>query len=159
MEWRKTCVAPKWGTEIDPWLRKLETLYDECKQLDIPDIDDQWPLYAFLAVIYHISPSFSDSWEIKVINGKRPNFQELVQKYWEYRSITSIRSKAGASYGAFDATQASTSKGAFEATFNGQNKDGEKSKSIRKCLCGKLHKFIDCPYLFTEVRKPGWSLK
>ena len=40
MEWRKTCVAPKRGTEIDPWLRKLETLYDECKQLDIPDVDD-----------------------------------------------------------------------------------------------------------------------
>ena len=40
MEQRKTCVAPKRGTEIDPWLCKLETLYDECKQLDIPDIDD-----------------------------------------------------------------------------------------------------------------------
>jgi hypothetical protein len=40
MEWRKTCVAPKRGTEIDPWLRKLKTLYDECKQLDIPDVDD-----------------------------------------------------------------------------------------------------------------------
>jgi hypothetical protein len=44
-------------------------------------------------------------------------------------------------------------KGAFEATFNGQNKDGEKSKSIRKCLCGELHKFIDCPYLFAEVKE------
>jgi hypothetical protein len=31
MEWRKTCVALKRGTEIDPWLCKLETLYDECK--------------------------------------------------------------------------------------------------------------------------------
>ena len=29
MEQRKTCVAPARGTEIDPWLRKLETLYDE----------------------------------------------------------------------------------------------------------------------------------
>jgi hypothetical protein len=90
-----------------------------------------------------------------VIDGERPDFQVLVQKYREYRSITSIRSKAGASHGAFDATQASTSKGAFEATFNGQNKDGEKSKSPRKCLCGELHKFINCPYLFAEVRKPG----
>ena len=22
-----------------------------------------------------------------------------------------------------------------------------------------MHKFINCPYLFAEVRKPGWSLK
>jgi hypothetical protein len=22
-----------------------------------------------------------------------------------------------------------------------------------------LHKFIDCPYLFAEVCKPGWNLK
>jgi hypothetical protein len=93
-----------------------------------------------------------------VIDGKRPNFQVLVQKYQEYRSITSIRPKAGASHRAFEAT-ASTSKGAFEATFNSQNKDSEKSKSPRKCLYGKLHKFINCPYLFTEVRKPGWNPK
>jgi hypothetical protein len=61
IEWRKTYVAPKRGTEIDPWLRKLETLYDECKQLDIPNVDNQWPLHAFLGAIYHISLSFLDS--------------------------------------------------------------------------------------------------
>ena len=61
IEWKKTCVALKRGTEIDPWLDKLETLYDEYKQLDIPDVADQWPLYAFLAIIHHISLSFSDS--------------------------------------------------------------------------------------------------
>ena len=52
-----------------------------------------------------------------------------------------------------------TFKGAFKATFNGQNKDGEKSKSIKKCLCGELYKFIDCPYLFIEVCKLGWNPK
>jgi hypothetical protein len=31
IEWRKTCIAPKQGTEINPWLYKLETLYNECK--------------------------------------------------------------------------------------------------------------------------------
>jgi hypothetical protein len=159
MEWKKTCIAPKRGTEIDHWLQKLKTLYNECKQLDIPDVADQWPLHAFLAAIHPISSSFSDSWQIKVINGDRPNFQELVQKYREYRSITSIRPKAGASHGAFKATQASTSKGAFEATLNGQNKDGDKSKTIKECLCGEVHRFIDCPYLFTEVRKSGWNPK
>ena len=47
----------------------------------------------------------------------------------------------------------------FKATFNSQNKDGEKSKAPKKCLYGKLHKFIDCPYLFIEVYKPGWNPK
>jgi hypothetical protein len=77
----------------------------------------------------------------------------LVQKYREYRSITSIQPKAGASHRAFKAT--ASTKGAFEATFNGQNKDGEKLKAPKKYLCGELHKFIDCPYLFAEVHKPG----
>jgi len=31
MEWKKTCVALKRGTKINPWLCKLETLYNECK--------------------------------------------------------------------------------------------------------------------------------
>jgi hypothetical protein len=88
-----------------------------------------------------------------VIDGDRPDFQELVQKYPEYRSITSIRSKAGASYGAFEAI--ASMKGTFEATLNSQNKDGEKSKPLRKYLYGELHLFIDYPYLFAEVRKLG----
>jgi hypothetical protein len=40
MEWKKTCVAPKQGTEIDYWLQKLEILYDKYKQLNIPDVAD-----------------------------------------------------------------------------------------------------------------------
>ena len=40
IEWRKTCIAPKRGTKIDPWLYKLETLYNKYKQLDIPNIND-----------------------------------------------------------------------------------------------------------------------
>ena len=42
---------------------------------------------------------------------------------------------------------------------NGQNKDGKKSKHYRDCLCGESHLYIDCPYLFTEVRKSGWNPK
>jgi hypothetical protein len=74
MEWKKTCVTPKQGTKINHWLQKLETLYDECKQLDISDVTEQWPLYAFLAAIHYISLLFSDSWEIKVIDGECPDF-------------------------------------------------------------------------------------
>ena len=37
---RKTYITLKRGTKIDPWLYKLETLYDECKQLNISDVDD-----------------------------------------------------------------------------------------------------------------------
>ena len=50
-------------------------------------------------------------------------------------------------------------KGAFKATFNGQNKDSEKLKALRKCLYSKLHKFINCLYLFIKVCKLNWNLK
>jgi hypothetical protein len=91
-----------------------------------------------------------------VIDGDRPNFQKLVQKYREYRSITSIQSKTSASYRAFKAM--ALIKGAFKATLNGQNKDSE-AKPLRKCLCGELHRLIECPYLFIEVHEPGWNPK
>ena len=42
---------------------------------------------------------------------------------------------------------------------NGQNKDGEKSKPTKECLYGEMHKFIECPYLFAEVRKSDWNPK
>jgi len=42
---------------------------------------------------------------------------------------------------------------------NSQNKDNKKSKHYKDCLCGESHLFINCPYLFTEVRKSDWNLK
>ena len=40
IEQRKTYIAPKRGTKINPWLYKLKMLYNEYKQLDISDVDD-----------------------------------------------------------------------------------------------------------------------
>ena len=37
---RKTYIALKQGTKIDPWLYKLKTLYNECKQLNILNINN-----------------------------------------------------------------------------------------------------------------------
>jgi hypothetical protein len=146
IEWRKICASPKRGTDIDNWLQRLETLYDECKTLNIPEVEDPWPLHSFLSAINAISPSFSDLWEIKVIEGDRPDFHWLVSKFREYRSITSLPPKAAASHSA------------FEATLNGLNQDGQKPK-VRNCLCGQQHLFIDCPYLMESIRKPGWNPK
>jgi hypothetical protein len=42
---------------------------------------------------------------------------------------------------------------------NGQNKDSNKSKTIKECLCGKVYRFINYLYLFTEVYKLGWNPK
>jgi hypothetical protein len=156
IEWRKQCSQPKRGTEIEPWLQHLETLYDECTIHKIPEVLDEWPIHGFLAAIQGISPTFSETWELKVIDGARPSFKDLVSKLRDYLRITGNRPNTR------------TTHGAFEATLNGLNKDGQKPrdgqkekpqerKPPRECLCGKTEYLDECPYLIEELRTSSWN--
>lgn len=78
LQWRKLCVPPKRGQDLDHWLQTIETKYDECVLLNIPDVQDEWPLYLYLTAIEGVSNSFAETWRIKVISGEQLSFKELV---------------------------------------------------------------------------------
>jgi hypothetical protein len=59
----------------------------------------------------------------------------------------------------------STSRYSNAATLHGQkaeekpldNKSLDDKFKGRKCVCGEVHLFKECPYIVTAVRKPGWK--
>ena len=51
---------------LDTWLQQWEKTYKECKQLRLPDVEDDRPLYDFLNAISGIAPEFANVWTINI---------------------------------------------------------------------------------------------
>jgi hypothetical protein len=119
-------------------------LYNKYIIYKIPEVLDEWPIYRFLAIVQGILFIFSETWELKVIDGACPSFKDLVFKLRDYLRIIGNRLNTRTIYGA------------FEAMLNGLNKDGQKGKPQerkppREYLCGKTEYLDECPYLIEEL--------
>ena len=60
--------APR-SQNIEAWLQTWEQTYTECKQLKIPIVEDNLPLYDFLNAVADIAPDFSSVWTVNRNNG------------------------------------------------------------------------------------------
>ena len=58
-QYQKLKKAPH-SQNLDTWLQQWEKTYKECKQLKLPDVEDDRPLYDFLNVISGIAPEFAN---------------------------------------------------------------------------------------------------
>jgi hypothetical protein len=81
-----------------------------------------------LAAIQGISPIFSKTWELKVIDGACPSFKNLVSKLRDYLRIIGNRPNTRTIYEA------------FKATLNSLNKDGQKPQDSQKPRDGQKGK-------------------
>ena len=146
-QYQKLKKAPR-GQNLDTWLQQWEKTYKECKQLKLPDVEDDRPLYDFLNAISGIAPEFANVWTIniqmKLDNGDAlPNLYKIVELFRNNRRLS-------------NAQKGLATHGAFPATFQGQliKNDSEKKPP---CLCGGHHWYKECPYLIESIRIKDWK--
>jgi hypothetical protein len=65
----------------DDWLQKWETTYDECLELNFPDVQGNWPVLHFLNTLKQISPSFAESYAVKQAEGADLDFRSVLKVY------------------------------------------------------------------------------
>ena len=83
LEWQKL-QKPERGQDVDNWLQKQDTVYQECIEENIPDVQGLQPIYSFLTAIYPIAPGFTDAWQVKLLDGDTYKFHDVVQKFRDY---------------------------------------------------------------------------
>ena len=135
-------------TDVDQWLQNWETKYDECRKLNIAEVQDDNAVHTFLAAVGTISKPFQHTIDVSIAYGKTPEFKELLQVYRNWRRNTQANTET-------PRPQA----GAFPTvtpTLNGQTKDGE-TKPPKPCLCQEIHRWETCPYMFSWNRAPDWK--
>jgi hypothetical protein len=86
-------------------------LYNKYIIHKILEVLDKWLIHGFLAVVQGILSIFSKTWELKVIDGARPSFKDLVLKLRDYLRIIGNRPNTR------------TMHRAFKAMLNSLNKD------------------------------------
>src|SRR4051812_33326379 len=139
--------APRQGP-LDKWLQQWEKVYTDAKKLELPEVQDDRPLYDFLLAIKFLEPNFAGIHEVLITQKSKestalPTLFDLIEDFRNHRRLAQAASSA----------KPSPSHSAF-ATFQG---DSDNSKKERKCLCGEMHQFKRCPYLVEHLRATNWE--
>ena len=139
----------KKGQDIETWLQKWETMYDDCVKIGLPDVSKKRGILAFVVAIHSIEPGFSDMMKAKLIGSYRDNdpqkaFRETLSDFREWRRISQYKNKPRGSYSAFG------------ATLNNRTPGGASSSTHQRlCVCGESHDFVYCLYLIPSKRPAG----
>jgi hypothetical protein len=163
---RKTELSQRYGKlkkalrsqNIEAWLQTWEQTYTECKQLKIPIVKDNLPLYNFLNVIANIAPEFSSVWMVNLetleADGKSlPDIFRIIGLFRDHQQLANARRSKGSS-----AFPASLKDQPLESGLSTKNpKEPRIDPKKRPCICGTEHLFSACPYLIKSLCPQGWT--
>ena len=91
--WTSLQDPKKRGRDIETWLQKWETTYDNCRAIGLPDVNGMRPIHAFVTAVHSIAPSFADHWRLLLIrkhgrDDPRAAFKEAISQFREWRRLT-----------------------------------------------------------------------
>jgi hypothetical protein len=97
-QYQKLKEAPH-SQNLDTWLQQWEKTYKKCKQLKLPDVEGDRPLYDFLNAISGIAPEFTNVWTIniqmKLDSGETlPDLYKIVELFRNNRRLSNARRNA-----------------------------------------------------------------
>jgi len=64
-QYHKMKMPPR-NQDLETWLQQWEKVYKKCKDLKLPDVEGDRPLYSFLNAISTTAPEFSNIWMINI---------------------------------------------------------------------------------------------
>ena len=131
--------------------------FTDCKDLGIPEVADDQPVFDFLEAISTVSPEFSNVWTVNLqttatigIGPAIPTLYKIVEVYWNYRRQSMVHKSAKAMQAAFPATLQGQplDENGYTQQPKTESPSNHQSKSKKSpCLCGEEHQFRNCPYL------------
>ena len=151
-KWKQALKAGD-KSDQEHWLANLERVYGQCVDIDLPEVKGHRPLFDFLQAVSTVNPSFVGYWEGRLSELQMeselqlPTFSKLLNYFRNQERLTHAES-------------AKASHGAFAASLQGQSLEDNQSNSAlkpRRCLCGELEEFKDCPYINEKSRPEGWT--
>ena len=159
-KYAKLKKAPR-NQNFEVWLQEWETVYTECKELDLPEVNGDRSVKDFVYAVDSITPSWSEYWknQLERLEWKKktlPTFFELVEIYRNHRR-TELAQRDENSQGSFAVTfkneLSKSSNSKPESSANEQKKEGQQ---VPQCLCGKRHYYDKCWYIVESNPRPSW---
>ena len=147
--------APK-SHNIEAWLQSWEQTYTECKELKLPIVEDNLPLYDFLYAASDIASEFTAVWTVNLQameeeSKQLPDIFRIISLFRDHQRLANVRKSKPAS--AFPTTLKDQ---ALESS-SGDTKEPKSDSKKWTCICGEEHRFSACPYLIESKRPQGWT--
>src|SRR5204863_9614329 len=122
----------------------------ECKELKLPVVAHEQPIYDFLQTVSDISPEFSNVWTVnlqtKEVDGEPlPDLYRIVELFRNHQRLSNV--PKGRAFKAHSPLRSKDSRLITRTT----------TKSKRSlCLCGAEQRFKECLYLIESIRPKDW---
>jgi hypothetical protein len=141
----------------EAWAARWESVVNECREANLPDVQDERHKEDFILTTEHIMPQFFQIWNAKLIDSisggdDLPELDVLLERFLAYAKQAKRTSRKQAN---------ATFQNQPEA--NRQNKKEDKKNQTRKgppCpsgVCNHEYGFINCPYINHEKRGAGFK--
>jgi hypothetical protein len=135
---------------IEQWITQWEAVYQECKDLNVPEVSGDAPHFDFLLAVARTSPAWANAYEVKLHSEMEAeqDLTKIADIIENYRIHLHLRGniKAPENHSA-------------NTTFKSQPEDGSKAPKPGRCVCGGFHSIKKCwqlnPQLRPEGRKPS----
>jgi hypothetical protein len=155
---------PPTKDKIEEWVIRWENLRGHIVRAGIMGLfgSDVTYIKEFLKAGRKWAPDFCDSWvrEHRAA-GREVDFFHTTREYRNEVEMTLKNARNGGHNQANAATlQGKTQDQAESGHSHGSGHcpgHGDEKFKGRKCVCGEVHLFRECPYIVTSARKPGWT--
>ncbi len=83
----------KKGHDIEMWLQKWETTYDDCVAIKLLDITEKCPIQAFINAVESIDSGFTITIKVQLLQGLRKEdpgkaFRDVIRQFRDWRQMS-----------------------------------------------------------------------
>ncbi|GIK04042.1 hypothetical protein Aspvir_008117 [Aspergillus viridinutans] len=128
----------KRNQSMEEWLSEWENVIHECEDAELVGYSGYQASLKFINAIDSLLPVYAKFRHASLKLNSASILEEIsaFRQRWESASDEEKQSSF--------------------PTFQGQS-DQSNCSNQRKCICGKFHPFIDCPYIIPSKRPAGWK--
>ena len=155
---------PPKNSSIEDWLQRWESVYTQCKKIDLPDVAKDRATRDFIKAVP--KSEFTSIWLIRLQDiDQKPDLYTIVQKYREYhRDIKDIndRKDTRVAYTTFKGVPIASPKESTPSNhpISPKKDNGQVTKPYKPydpCFCGRNHAYRYCYYLIELIRPNNWK--
>jgi hypothetical protein len=152
-QYAKVKTGPK-NQNFEVWLQEWEKTYNDCKKIDLPDVQGDRAIRDFLMAVEPVSPNWALTWRVEFdkhdwAEDHVISISRLVEIYRNYRRLEAAQQKNRDQFGA---NAASFKDEAAKAPTSSRKKD------TPTCYyCEDSHWFPGCPYINELARPKDWK--
>jgi hypothetical protein len=165
--YRQITRIPK-SANPEGWAARWESVINDCKEANLPDVQDERHKEDFIRTTRNISPDFFQIWNSKLVDSLSggddlPDLSIILQRFLTFAKqdrLVKSKPRQPHAFGTFQGySEATRQPNGDDRSKSGNKQDSKDKKKDFKCFCGEPHEwgFKNCKYCNKSLREKDWK--